>query len=60
MFYQFDDEDDVLTAEDKLQLAKGILKVSLIKTGIGVAMSAGLKQSAKEHRKKFNPKRKIY
>lgn len=55
MFYQFDDEDDdddddVLTAEDKLQLAKGVLKGGLIKTGIGVAMSAGLKQSAKEQK----------
>lgn len=53
MFYQFDDDDDddeVLTAEDKLQLAKGVLKGGLIKTGIGVAMSAGLKQSAKEQK----------
>lgn len=54
MFYQFDDDDDdddddeVLSAEDKLNLAKGVLRGGLIKTGIGVAMSAGLKQSAKE------------
>ena len=53
MFYQFDDDDDddddeVLTADDKLNLAKGVLRGGLIKTGIGVAMSAGLKQSAKE------------
>ena len=53
MFYQFDDEDyddddEALTSEDKLQLAKGVLKGGLIKTGIGVAMSVGLKQSAKE------------
>lgn len=51
MFYQFDDDDDedeILTAEDKLQLAKGVLRGGLIKTGIGVAMSASLKQSAKE------------
>lgn len=53
MFYQFDnddddDDDEVLTADDKLNLAKGVLRGGLIKTGIGVAMSAGLKQSAKE------------
>jgi len=52
MFYQFDydddDDDDVLSVDDKLNLAKGVLRGGLIKTGIGVAMSAGLKQSAKE------------
>ena len=65
MFYQFDyddddDDDDVLSADDKLNLANGVLRGGLIKTGIGVAMSAGLKQSAKEQQaeKKRESKRK--
>ena len=54
LFYQFEDDyddeedDEVLSADDKLNLAKGVLRGGLIKTGLGVAKSAGLKQSAKE------------
>lgn len=68
MFYQFDyddddddDDDDVLSADDKLNIAKGVLRGGLIKTGIGVAMSAGLKQSAKEQQaeKKKEQEKKI-
>lgn len=55
MFYQFDEDDDdeddeVLSTDDKLNLAKGVLRGGLIKTSIGVAMSAGIKQSAKEQK----------
>lgn len=56
MFYQFDyndeedDEDEVLTVEDKLRLAKGFISGGIVKTGIDVAMSATLKSSAKEQK----------
>lgn len=52
MFYKIEnasnESDNLLSAENKINLANSLLKGGIVKTGIGLAMSAGLQQSAKE------------
>ena len=52
MFYQFDDgdedEDTLISVEDKKNLVKGLMSGKLVQTGIGVAVSATLNQQEKE------------
>lgn len=51
-----DDDEDVFSVEDKLMMAKSLMKGGILTTGIKVAASSGLKQSAKEQ--KISNKRK--
>ena len=53
MFHQFDETDDdddgsILTSEDKLNLAKGLLSGRIVQAGIGTAVSATLNKQEKE------------
>lgn len=66
-FIEFDDdeenntieEEDIISADDKLQLAKSFIKGGIIKTGLNIAMSAGLKQSAKEQNEEKRAQKRI-